>query len=110
MCDDLNGASSRPHEFCSWLLRKDWTLFRCLQGGLANINKLFNPEVANLSGISSTDGLYVEDIVQLVTFMADSNYTEANFLTGEEKVELMKRAQRLQRKIWILIITYSEYL
>lgn len=54
-----------------------------LQRGLLKVNSIFKPETADLSGISNDKGLFIEELVQLVTFVVDSNYTEANFLSGE---------------------------
>lgn len=52
--------------------------------GLSKVTSIFDPEKADLSGISKEDpGLYVEELVQMVTFKVDAEFSEANFLTGK---------------------------
>ncbi|KAK6636972.1 hypothetical protein RUM43_010638 [Polyplax serrata] len=51
--------------------------------GVSNINSIFDPKRADLSGISpETSGLYVEELVQMVTFKVEAEYSKANFLTA----------------------------
>lgn len=58
---------------------------------MSNINSIFDPKRADLSGISpETSGLYVEELVQMVTFKVEAEYSKANFLTGEFKYKKIK--------------------
>lgn len=60
------------------------------------MKNIFNPETADLSGISREPGLYVEELVQLVIFTVDSNYTEANFLTGKFPINIGSKASTVE--------------
>lgn len=46
------------------------------------LSSIFDSEKADLSGISKEPGLYVEELVQMVSFQVDADYSRSNFLTG----------------------------
>ncbi|KAL0276178.1 UNVERIFIED_CONTAM: hypothetical protein PYX00_003800 [Menopon gallinae] len=50
--------------------------------GLSKVTSIFDPEKADLSAISKEPGLYVEELVQMVSFKVDAEYSNTNFLTA----------------------------
>lgn len=63
----------------SYMLTRMNFLFRRLQIG---IRKIFTNE-ADFHGLSQDTGLFVDDVVQLVTIKVDGEMAAPNFLTGK---------------------------
>jgi hypothetical protein len=47
------------------------------------VNDIFNKEKADLSGISENSGLFVKELVQVVTVKVDNGTSNYNHLSGE---------------------------
>nr|CAD7195494.1 unnamed protein product [Timema douglasi] len=58
---------------------------------------VFNPDAANLSGISQESGLYVDELVQYVAIRVDKRESSANYLTSSSSIPVESREGDYER-------------